>query len=39
MKKGISVSGVYGRARDFVILLVFSAIAFVLLSILDNLAQ
>lgn len=39
MKKGISVSGVYNRAKDFVILLALSALAFVLLSILDNLAQ
>lgn len=39
MKKGISISGVYTRARDFVVLLVLSALAFVLLSILDNLAS
>jgi hypothetical protein len=38
MKKEILVNGVYARAMDFVMLVLLSAVAFLILSILDNLA-
>jgi len=38
MKKGILVNGVYAKTMDFIILILLSAVAFLILSILDNLA-
>jgi hypothetical protein len=34
MKKGISVEGVYSRAREFVVMLVISALAYLIISLI-----